>query len=235
MTQAGTQQISTAEPHKPARSDGIQAQKRLLLEALRLFSENGFEKTAIRAIAQAAGTNISAISYYFGDKEGLYRSTFRETYSGLNSQGRIAEFSNPDLTLQQAIEAYFSRQLFPLGQGERMLQCLRLHMREMLEPTGQWEQEIEQNIAPVHDALAALFCRHLGLEQVDEGVQRLVLAVVSMPFILMTQSIVHITCPHILQRADATSVAIASHVRYALALVESERAYRKQQRAQGVP
>ena len=113
MTQAGTQQISTAEPHKPARSDGIQAQKRLLLEALRLFSENGFEKTSIRAIAQAAGTNISAISYYFGDKEGLYRSTFRETYSGLNSQGRIAEFSNPDLTLQQAIEAYFSRQLFP--------------------------------------------------------------------------------------------------------------------------
>lgn len=97
------------------------------------------------------------------------------------------------------------------------------------------EQEIEQNIAPVHDALAALFCRHLGLEQVDEGVQRLVLAVVSMPFILMTQSIVHITCPHILQRADAASVAIASHVRYVLALVESERAYRKQQRAQGVP
>lgn len=227
--QADIYPASDAELHKPARSDGVQARERLLVEALRLFSEYGFEKTSIRAIAQAAEVNISAISYYFGDKEGLYRSTFRETYSGLNSQGRIAEFSNPDLTLQQALEAYFGRLLFPLGQGERMLQCLRLHMREMFEPTGLWLQEIEQNIAPVHEALAALFGRHLGLEQADEGIQRLVLAVVSMPFILMTRSIVYITCPHILEREDAVFAAITSHVRYVMALVESERACRQQQ------
>lgn len=232
MTQADTHRALATKLHKPARSDGVQARKRLLLEALRLFAEHGFEKTSIRAIARAAGANISAISYYFGDKEGLYRSAFCEPYAAVDTQTQIATFNAPELNLQQALEVYFDYLLTPLKQSDMMRQSLRLHMREMLEPTGLWQKEIEQHIAPIHRALAQLLCRHLDLGQIDEGIQRLVLAITSMPFSLLTQTIVLATCPHILQRADAVSAAIASHVRYALALVESERIYRQQQNGQ---
>ena len=63
------------ERRKP-RSDGIEARTRLLHTALKLFSEKGFARTSTREIAQAAGVNIAAIHYYFGDKTGLYSACF---------------------------------------------------------------------------------------------------------------------------------------------------------------
>ena len=60
------------------RSDGVHARAHLLHTALRLFSDKGFAKTSIRDIAQAAGANVAAVSYYFGDKAGLYRAVFTE-------------------------------------------------------------------------------------------------------------------------------------------------------------
>ena len=64
------------EKTRLGRGDGPAARQRLLGEAVRLFAQQGFARTSTRTIAQAAGVNISAISYYFGDKEGLYRSAF---------------------------------------------------------------------------------------------------------------------------------------------------------------
>ena len=62
----------------PPPTEGAQARARLLHAALRLFAENGFAKASIRDIAQAAGVNPASISYYFGDKNGLYRAAFTE-------------------------------------------------------------------------------------------------------------------------------------------------------------
>lgn len=52
-------------------SDGT---KELLVKAAkRLFSERGFAGTTVREIADAAGVNLSLVSYHFTGKEGLYR------------------------------------------------------------------------------------------------------------------------------------------------------------------
>jgi len=40
--------------------------------------EQGFAKTSIREIALAAQANVASISYYFGDKAGLYRAVFSD-------------------------------------------------------------------------------------------------------------------------------------------------------------
>jgi DNA-binding transcriptional regulator YbjK len=69
-------------PRRAPRSDGAEARHRLLHTALRLFAQKGFAKTSTREIAREAEVNISAISYYFGDKEGLYAATFCEPMGG---------------------------------------------------------------------------------------------------------------------------------------------------------
>ena len=51
---------------------------RLLRSGLRLFALQGFAKTSTRELAEDAGVNIASISYYFGDKAGLYRAAFSE-------------------------------------------------------------------------------------------------------------------------------------------------------------
>ncbi len=46
--------------------------ERLLVEALRLFTERGYAATTVREIVAAAGVTKPVLYYYFGSKEGLY-------------------------------------------------------------------------------------------------------------------------------------------------------------------
>ena len=55
---------------KPLRSQATR--DRILKEARRLFAEQGFEKTTIRAVATAAGINASMVMRYYGSKEELF-------------------------------------------------------------------------------------------------------------------------------------------------------------------
>ena len=50
--------------------------KRITETARELFREKGFSEVSLRDIACAAGVSASAISYYFGSKEALYRMLF---------------------------------------------------------------------------------------------------------------------------------------------------------------
>ena len=58
---------------------------RLLNAAIELFGRDGANAVGTRAIADAAGAQMSAITYYFGGKDGLYLACARhiaETMSG---------------------------------------------------------------------------------------------------------------------------------------------------------
>ena len=210
------------------RADGAAARARLLNEAVRLFAEQGFARTSTRTIAQAAGVNISAISYYFGDKEGLYRSAFYEPFAAHDDfDDTIAAIVNSDLPLPAALQAFFSHILAPFGQDEQRQQCLRLHMREMLEPTGLWQQEMENRFLPMHQALRVRMQRHLGLPAADDGVQRLVLAIVGIPVYLRLAQVdlLQRISPNLLK--GPVDETVHTCTRYALALIESERQQRQ--------
>lgn len=217
-------QDSANKAKKCSRCDGLASRERLLTEALRLFAEQGFAKTSTRAIAQAAGVNISAISYYFGDKEGLYRAAFYEPFAEHSDiQSEIAAILAPELSLQQALQLFFSRMLTPFTQGAHMQHCLRLHMREMVEHTALWEEELQQRILPKHAAMRDLLARHLGLPQGDVEIDRLVCAIISMPIHwIISQEVVHQFQPALTQKTDAVEQEVQALVRYALVLIENE-------------
>ncbi|MDP1565124.1 MAG: CerR family C-terminal domain-containing protein [Polaromonas sp.] len=156
------------------RSDGVEARGHLLLAALRLFAEKGFAKTSTREIAQAAGANVAAISYYFGDKAGLYRSVFTEPMGACDD---ISRYQPAHLSLRQALEGFIAGFLEPLKQGDLAQQLTRLHFREMLEPTGLWAEQITLQIKPAHAALAEVLARHLGVTKIDDDVHRLAFSI----------------------------------------------------------
>ena len=149
------------------RSDGLEARSHLLLTALRLFSQNGFAKTSTREIAQAAGVNLAAIRYYFGDKASLYRAVFTEP-QGMPCDD-IARFAPRHLSLREALAGFIAGFIEPLKMGDLSQQMTRLHFREMLEPTGLWAEQIDNSIKPSHAALLAVLARHLGIALLPEG------------------------------------------------------------------
>jgi AcrR family transcriptional regulator len=59
---------------------------RLIETAVRLFGERGVEATSLRALTEAARTNIAAVNYHFGSKEGLLRTVINQTMELANRE-----------------------------------------------------------------------------------------------------------------------------------------------------
>jgi AcrR family transcriptional regulator len=162
-----------ADTVRAARTDGEASRERLLWAGLRLFANQGFAKTSTRELAEAARVNVAAISYYFGDKAGLYRAVFLEPM-GDPSQ-LAARHVDPKITLPEALNAFYADFLEPLKQGDMARLCMKLHFREMLEPSGIGVEGFAREIQPLHDAMLAVLCRHLGLAEADDDLLRLVI------------------------------------------------------------
>jgi TetR/AcrR family transcriptional regulator, regulator of cefoperazone and chloramphenicol sensitivity len=216
-------------PVRATRKDGEDSRQRLLLAALRLFAEQGYAKTSTRELAEAAGVNIAAISYYFGDKAGLYRAAFMEPQGA--PADAIARFADPALALPDALAAFYAGFLEPMRHGDIARHCLKLHVREMVEPTGLWDEEVQQVIKPMHDALVALLARHLGLQgparATDDDLQRLAICLASLG---VHQ---HVGCdvtetlaPGLYSQPDSFDRWSRMLVRSAAAMVEAERRHR---------
>ena len=162
---------SPADPLAHPLNAPDDARQRLLTVALRLFAEQGYSKTSTRELADAARVNIASISYYFGDKAGLYRATFIEPMGAPVDD--VACFVGPDLTLAQALRGFYASFLEPLKQGDVARHCMKLQFREMVEPTGLFDPHEACGIRPLHEALVQVLCRHLGLTMSDHDLARL--------------------------------------------------------------
>jgi len=213
-----------ASPPRPrsSRSDGEQSRLRLLQAGLALFAQHGYAQTSTRDIAEAAGTNLAAIGYYFGDKAGLYRAAFRQTMG--EPAADIARYSDPALTLPDALRGFYAGFIDPMREGDSTRQCMKLHMREMLEPTGMWEQEIAQGIRPGHEALLALLRRHLGVKRNDDDLQRLATALAALGVYLhIGRDVTDALAPTLNADSRAFDAWLDRLALYGEAMVEAER------------
>lgn len=214
--------LSPAGAPKSLRSDGQEARTRLLDAALVLFADKGFAKTSTREIAQAAQANVASISYYFGDKAGLYRAVFSDPRS--NPRIEPGAINQPDQNLEDSLRALLSGFTEPLKQGVQMQSCMKLHFREMLEPTGLWEAEIDDNIRPAHMATVQMLCRHLGVTQPDDDVHRLAFSIAGLAMILhVGADVIDAICPQLIATPRAVDAYTDHLVVAALAMVEAER------------
>jgi AcrR family transcriptional regulator len=210
---------------KPAsrktRADGEQSRDNLLNAARKLFAAKGFSSTSTREIALGAGANVAAISYYFGDKAGLYREALMDCMP--SPEQNIAQYDDPAFTLRQALEGYYQQMLAPMMEGDNADLRLRMWLREVLEPTGIWQNEIDNGIRPEFVALAGVLARHLGSEADDE-VYRLVHAVAALgAHLMISRDIIAAVTPHLLQAPDALAGWIPRLTDYAEAIVVAER------------
>ncbi|CAM8660321.1 AcrR Transcriptional regulator [Comamonadaceae bacterium] len=207
---------------KPTRSDGVEARNRLLDAALQLFAEQGFAKTSIREIALTAQANVASISYYFGDKAGLYRAVFSDPRTNPPLPPETLE--GTDVTLEQAIRGLLSSFLEPLKQGHvTQQQYMKLCFREMLEPTGAWQHEIDANIAPAHMALTRGLCRHVGLAEADDDIHRLAFTISGLGVMLHVGNDLYTQIrPGLVNTPQALDAYLDRLVSYALVLVDAE-------------
>lgn len=139
----------------------------LLDVAIAQFGQFGLEGASTRAIARAAGTAMSSITYHYGGKEGLYLATadhiaaqMRERLHPIVAAAAAAGAIAPD----DAIEAIL-RVLDAIAQimlGPESEHWARFIVREQMQPTEAFERIYAGAMAPVMAGMARLIAAATG-------------------------------------------------------------------------
>jgi len=206
---------------------GLLAREQLIAHATRIFAAKGYAATSTREICQAAGANVAAIHYYFGDKEGLYRAVLTKPISAI--AGQFGAFDDPSLPFDQAIRRVLQPFVaMALDDDPDALHVERVHLREALEPSAVFRDIVARVIVPQHDALAALLARHCGLARPDAGIHQLAFAMVAMANdYCMSREFMKMLAPTVLRRRDAVRHIVDRLVGYSVALLEREMTQRR--------
>jgi AcrR family transcriptional regulator len=151
---------------------------RLLETAERLFGERGFKVVTVRDICAAAGANLAAVSYHFGDKLGLYRAVLQQAVDAMRetteAARRTGEGRPPEEQLRSFIRVFMERVLTP---GRESIH--RLITREINEPTPALDVLVEQGVRPRVEYLAGVIGRLIGCDPAEQRVIRCVASVQS--------------------------------------------------------
>lgn len=79
------------------KRSGIESKKRIIIAALRLFSEYGYSKASMRMIANASGISIGGLYLYFKNKDELYLTLIKSRLDELADMTRqsLKNISDP--------------------------------------------------------------------------------------------------------------------------------------------
>lgn len=126
-----------------------------------VFSAKGFETTTVREVCQAAGVNIAAIHYHFGDKERLYLECVKHAHC----QHGMIDFDWPNGTSsQEKLTTMVTHMLTMMLATDQPAWQIELMMRELARPTAACRVLVEEFISPVFNQLLAIVSEMLPAE-----------------------------------------------------------------------
>lgn len=141
-----TQTPTPRGPGRPRQSESEKAdvRERLLDAATELAVEQGFEACGLREIATRAEVSPAMISYYFGDRDGLYEAMFGRAFERI-SEKVAAVMADPLRSGRDRIDDLVAIQVKAIAADPWLP---KLVMREVLARNGSPMQEF------VSDAVA---------------------------------------------------------------------------------
>lgn len=152
------------DPPSPLPAGEADARERVLAAAQEIFAERGFDGATVRDICSAAGANIAAVNYYFGDKEKLYVETVKRAHvcAGKMDASAIPVDAPPVEKLRAFIRGMVTAMHVPASPS-----AMKLMMREMADPGKAAHVVVTEFIQPMAFALRAIL-REL-LPELDES------------------------------------------------------------------
>ncbi|MBP2627712.1 MAG: yttP 3 [Firmicutes bacterium] len=119
---------------------------KLIEIATELFATKGFAAVSIRELTVAAQVNVSAISYYFKGKGGLYRAVLKEQLAPVLQVLELAK-DHDSLSPTERLSLYANRIMHIHLQRPFLSHFIH---SEIHYPTGHGDSIIENHISQVH-------------------------------------------------------------------------------------
>ena len=123
------------------REAGQRTRTRLMDAALDLLAERGEDGVTLRAVTDAAGANVAAVSYHFGSLQSLCDASVEyalERY--LDAQEEALSALAPESTVDELATAFARPMVRALSTQGRDLDVMRIVARAGIDPPPGWER-----------------------------------------------------------------------------------------------
>jgi AcrR family transcriptional regulator len=150
------------------RKDGVESFNKLLKVASEVFAEKGYHNTTVAEICRQAGSNVAAVNYHFGSKDGLYatvwKNAFEEAMRVYPPDGRLPAEAKPEERLHALIYSVLHRVMDDgrLGQAGQIL------LKEMSNPTEVILQFHHDVIRPLRERTRQIIKELLGPKATEQ-------------------------------------------------------------------
>jgi AcrR family transcriptional regulator len=129
--------------------------ERIIDAAGEIFAQRGFDATTIRDICQAAGANVAAVNYYFGDKQRLYIEAVVRAHRWRMERAKLPEWSD-NTTPEQKLRDFIATFIRRVRTGPDDTWHTRLIMREIANPSEACAELVQSSIRPQFEVLIGI-------------------------------------------------------------------------------
>jgi AcrR family transcriptional regulator len=184
-TRRHTSRRSTAKV--PVREDGAQTRQQLLEVAGRVFAEQGYARATSKQICEQAGTNIAAVNYHFGGKDGLYAAVLEEAHARLVSIELVTTTTQADTDPGEKLRILLTQVIGQIARRHEDTWALRVLSREIMAPTPMMNRMVNNQIMPNLKLVSGMIAGTLGVPANHPAVSRCMLSIIGpCGFLLIT-------------------------------------------------
>jgi AcrR family transcriptional regulator len=138
-----------------ATSELDTTRERIAEAAGEIFAERGFDATTVRDICQAAGANVAAVNYYFGDKQRLYVEAVVRAHRWRMQRADLPAWS-ADTPAEKKLADFITTFMRRVRTGPEETWHARLMMREMMQPHDACAELVRESIRPQYEVLLSI-------------------------------------------------------------------------------
>ena len=186
----------------------------LLHAAAPIFARKGYALTRIRDIATSAGTNVAAVNYHFGSKEGLYISVLRRLISQAIERFPLAgppgaKQAGPEQRFAQGVDSLIRR--FTAAVSIDIL--AEIMVREMAHPTAALDQIVQELIKPQFRQMSGIVAELLGPDARPRDIECATFSVAGQClFYLLARPLIERLAPQGLPHSEAGLKRLSGHI-----------------------
>lgn len=164
------------------RADGATTRANILEVAGQQFAQWGYSGTTSKAICAEAGTDLAAINYHFGNREGLYRAVLIESHKQFVSLGDLEFLAQSDRPPREKLGVLIDSLVARLL--DKQSWHARVYAREILAPSLHFTSLVDEAIVPKFRVIRGILSEITGIPVEDPALLRCVVSIVA-PCLMM--------------------------------------------------
>ena len=150
-----------------------ETKEKLLQTAIELFAKHGINGVSTRMLAKESGVNLSSINYYFGGKQKLYDAVLESIVEKISAfiASKRAPLLETQLPPNEEFKVFIGNLIDFLCSNTISNAQAEIVIKEIIQPSGVYNQLYAQVIEPMHKRLTTLVMQTTTLTEQEAIIQ----------------------------------------------------------------